>query len=260
MKLSLVVQTPGSNQGKVLEIKLSPFVVGRDPSCHLRPASPMISKRHCALLQRDGKVFLRDFDSTNGTFVNNEPVKGEIELHHGDQLKIGPLMFEVRIEASAPVNRPVVSRKPATKPAAQANTPAWSVDQKASSRPAVARKPAGAASAVATNTQTDAPAAQADTQTETSAEGGVTSNDDDIAAMLLSLGDDSREGPFGGGSEVPEDSSVHAEPPLPDLAAQPAKEHERAKLATPANPSQAADSILDKYRRSGLSLPVVREE
>ncbi|HEY7426452.1 MAG TPA: FHA domain-containing protein, partial [Gemmataceae bacterium] len=155
MKLSLVVQTPGSNQGKVLEIKLSPFVVGRDPSCHLRPASPMISKRHCALLQRDNKVFVRDFASSKGTFVNEEPVKGEVELHDGDRLKMGPLLLEVKIEMATPVNRPVVSRKPATKPAAQANTPAWSVDQKASSRPAVARKPAGAASAVATNTQTD---------------------------------------------------------------------------------------------------------
>ncbi len=100
MKLNLVVMTPGPNQGKVLEIKLSQFVVGRDPQCHLRPASPMISKRHCAVLQREGKAFVRDFDSTNGTFVNNEPVKGEIELHQGDQLKMGPLLFEVRIEGT----------------------------------------------------------------------------------------------------------------------------------------------------------------
>src|SRR6185312_1750609 len=106
MKLSLVVLTPGPNQGKLLEIKVSQFVVGRDPQCQLRPASPMISKRHCAILQREAKAFIRDFGSTNGTFVNNEPIKGEIELRNGDQLKIGPLLFEVRLEVSAPVNRP----------------------------------------------------------------------------------------------------------------------------------------------------------
>jgi len=245
MKLSLVVQTPGSNQGKVLEIKRSPFVVGRDPPCHLRPASPMISQRHCAVLQRDNKAFVRDLESSKGTFVNEEQVKGEVELHDGDRLKMGPLFFEVKIEGAAPVNRPaVVSRKPAAK----ANTPASSVDQKASSQPAVARKPSGAASAGATDTQTDAPAAQVDTQTETSAEGGVSSNDDDIAAMLLSLGDDSSDGPFGGGSEVPEGSSVPEMPPPPDLAAQRAKERERAKPAAPANTSKAAKGILDKYR------------
>ena len=93
MKLSLVVQTPGHNQGKVLEIKLSPFVIGRDPQCHLRPASSRIGKRHCAVLQRDNKVFVRDFESINGTFVNDEQVQGEVELHDGDRLRMGRLLF-----------------------------------------------------------------------------------------------------------------------------------------------------------------------
>src|SRR4051812_18570631 len=106
MKLSLVVLTPGSQQGKVIDVKLSQFLVGRDPQCHLRPASPMISKRHCALIQKDGKAFLRDFDSTNGTLLNDQPIKGEVELHHDDRIKIGPLFFGVRLEATtAPANR-----------------------------------------------------------------------------------------------------------------------------------------------------------
>ena len=67
MKLSLVVKAAGAQEGKVLPISLSQFVIGRDPQCHLRPASPMISKRHCAIVQRDGKVFIQDFGSTNGT-------------------------------------------------------------------------------------------------------------------------------------------------------------------------------------------------
>src|SRR5215813_8743118 len=106
MKLSLLVMTAGKQEGKTLEIKLPQFLIGRDPQCQLRPASPLISKRHCALIQRDGKAFIRDFDSTNGTLVNDQPVKGEVELHHDDQLKVGPLLFAVRMEASAPVNRP----------------------------------------------------------------------------------------------------------------------------------------------------------
>jgi pSer/pThr/pTyr-binding forkhead associated (FHA) protein len=68
------------------------------------------------VLQRDNKVFVRDFESSNGTFVNDEQVKGKVELHDGDRLKMGPLLFEVKIEGAAPVNRPVVSKKPATKP------------------------------------------------------------------------------------------------------------------------------------------------
>src|SRR6516164_5668393 len=95
MKLSLVVLTSGKQEGKALAIPLPQFLIGRDPQCHLRPASAAISKRHCALIQRDGSVFVRDFDSTNGTFVNDQPVKGEIELKNGDRLKLGPLLFSV---------------------------------------------------------------------------------------------------------------------------------------------------------------------
>jgi pSer/pThr/pTyr-binding forkhead associated (FHA) protein len=106
MKLSLVVNSPGKSQGKVIPITLSQFLIGRDPQCHLRPASPLISNRHCALLVRNGKVFLRDFDSTNGSFINEEQIKGEKEIQNDDQLKVGPITFAVRLEVGVPVNKP----------------------------------------------------------------------------------------------------------------------------------------------------------
>src|SRR3954453_16962067 len=105
MKLSLQVSV-GKAAGKVISITVPQFLIGRDPQCHLRPASPIISKRHCALLVKGGKVFVRDFGSTNGTFVNDEPVKGERQLSHDDLLKIGPLSFRVNIEAATPVDKP----------------------------------------------------------------------------------------------------------------------------------------------------------
>jgi pSer/pThr/pTyr-binding forkhead associated (FHA) protein len=102
MGLRLVVLTAGKQQGQVLQVKPLPFLVGRDPGCHLRPASHRISDRHCAIQQRDGKAFLRDLGSTGGTFVNDQPVQGEVELHHGDRLRIGPLLFAVRLRAAPP--------------------------------------------------------------------------------------------------------------------------------------------------------------
>jgi len=113
MKLSLMVMTPGKMEGKPIPITLSQFVIGRDPQCQLRPASPVISKRHCALIQRSEKAFVRDFDSTNGTFINDIPVKGEVELHNDDVLKVGPIAFKVVVQATAPVNKP--TPPPATK-------------------------------------------------------------------------------------------------------------------------------------------------
>jgi pSer/pThr/pTyr-binding forkhead associated (FHA) protein len=106
MKLSLVVMTAGKSKGQAIPVNLPQFIIGRDPQCNLRPASAVISKRHCAVLVKEGKVFVRDFDSTNGTFVNDVPVKGESPLKNEDVLKIGPLEFKVVIDAKTPVTPP----------------------------------------------------------------------------------------------------------------------------------------------------------
>jgi pSer/pThr/pTyr-binding forkhead associated (FHA) protein len=119
VKLSLLVLSPGKAEGKTIPVPLSQFLIGRDPQCHLRPVSPLISKRHCALLVRGNRVFLRDFGSTNGTFVNDELVKTERQLKHNDVLKVGPLLFRVLIEEGA-VSEPTPS------PPAKTTSPATS--------------------------------------------------------------------------------------------------------------------------------------
>lgn len=104
MKFSLMVGE-GPHKGKLIPINKAPFVIGRDPSCQLRPASMTISKRHCELLIRDDKFFIKDLQSTNGTVLNDLPLKGEKEVQHGDQLKLGPLTFTVNIDGAAEANK-----------------------------------------------------------------------------------------------------------------------------------------------------------
>src|SRR5271165_6969030 len=106
MKLSLVVLSEGKASGQAIPVKLSQFLIGRDPQCHLRPASSVISKRHCALIINNGKVFVRDFDSTNGTFINEERVEGQREVKDGDLLKLGPIVFKIQLEGSVAVDKP----------------------------------------------------------------------------------------------------------------------------------------------------------
>ena len=112
MKVSLVV-AEGAHKGKVIPIKLAQFVIGRDPQCHLRPSSASISKRHCVIVVKGERVVLRDLDSTNGTFVNDEPLQGPTELHDEDRLKIGPLAFTLRLEGSVSVDKPTPVPPPA---------------------------------------------------------------------------------------------------------------------------------------------------
>jgi predicted component of type VI protein secretion system len=235
MKLSLVVQTPGKQEGKVLDIKLSQFLIGRDTQCHLRPASPMISKRHCAIIQRDDKAFIRDFDSTNGTLVNDQPIKGEVELHHGDRLKIGPLMFGVQLEATVAVSRP--TPQPPTKNLAAGGQPA---------------KPAAKLAAPL--------AADSPTPPPPTIRTGEAPVEDDVAAMLLSLQDDAPpttpSGSLGPLPEIPDGSTVmnlkapgaDGTVPAEDGKGGTDKAKEKAKVAT-GNTSAAAKSILEKMMR-----------
>jgi pSer/pThr/pTyr-binding forkhead associated (FHA) protein len=112
MKISLMVLSAGNSAGKTLPINVPQFVIGRDPQCNLRPASAMISKRHCAVLVKGGQVYVHDFDSTNGTFINDEQIKGEVAVKDGDTLKLGPLSFKLVIEGMPAPSKPTPPPKP----------------------------------------------------------------------------------------------------------------------------------------------------
>jgi len=107
LKLRLVVLTRGKWEGKKISIGRFPFLVGRDAVCHLRPASTLVSNQHCAISSRDGCFFIRDLGSTNGTFINEEPLRGQRKLQHGDTLRIGPLDFDIEIDSSIERETPI---------------------------------------------------------------------------------------------------------------------------------------------------------
>jgi len=140
MKISLVVLTAGKMMGKEIPITAAEFRIGKDPSCQLKPASG-VSDKHCAFLVKQGKLFLVDLGSAEGTFVNDNKISAEVELKPKDKVKVGPLLFEVKIEVSAakpavaaPAAKPAVAA-PAAKPAvvAPAAKPVEKVEPKKSS-------------------------------------------------------------------------------------------------------------------------------
>jgi len=119
MKISLVVLTAGKMMGKEIPITAAEFRIGKDPSCQLKPASG-VSDKHCAFLVKQGKLFLVDLGSSEGTFVNDNKISAEVELKLKDKVKVGPLLFEVKFEA--PTAKPAVAA-PAAKPAVAAPAP-----------------------------------------------------------------------------------------------------------------------------------------
>jgi pSer/pThr/pTyr-binding forkhead associated (FHA) protein len=101
----------GAQVGKLISVKHDKFLIGRSEECHLRPKSESISRRHCAIVRKDGKILLIDLKSRNGTVVNDkklDPAKAKI-LKDGDHIRIGKLEFVAIIEAGiANVKKPEV--------------------------------------------------------------------------------------------------------------------------------------------------------
>jgi two-component system cell cycle response regulator len=69
--------------------------IGRDRENDIVLDSDSVSRRHARIELRDGAFFVVDLDSTNGTFVNDEPEPvSASQLRQGDQLKIGDTIFK----------------------------------------------------------------------------------------------------------------------------------------------------------------------
>ncbi|MBI3892728.1 MAG: FHA domain-containing protein [Candidatus Wallbacteria bacterium] len=66
------------------------LMVGRSQDCGFRVESPAVSSRH-ALFKREGSEFsVRDYQSTNGTFVNGKAIgSGRHVLHDQDLISLG---------------------------------------------------------------------------------------------------------------------------------------------------------------------------
>jgi pSer/pThr/pTyr-binding forkhead associated (FHA) protein len=101
-------------------VKLQPsavMTVGRQDGCQLRIASSQVSRKHCELGIRDGKLYVRDLKSSNGTFVDGAKIEGEVELTPGQVLTVGNVVFRVELEGAP--RRPA-SGKPGDTAVAQA--------------------------------------------------------------------------------------------------------------------------------------------
>ncbi len=92
----LVIQ--GKPAGKALVFPDGVYYIGRGAECHVRPNSEWVSRQHCCLRVAGTVATLRDLGSRNGTLVNGLLLEREQKLEEGDQIQVGPLVFEVRLE------------------------------------------------------------------------------------------------------------------------------------------------------------------
>jgi hypothetical protein len=100
---------------------LPSVVIGRHRDCEFPIRKEDISRRHSEVVERDGSFVVRDLGSTNGTYVNGQPVDGEQPLLPGDRIEIGSTTItfceieaggEAALPESCPEDQTIVFTRP----------------------------------------------------------------------------------------------------------------------------------------------------
>jgi hypothetical protein len=88
--------TTGPANGEVFRLAKTRVVIGRQ-GADIPLNDPEISRHHCLLEVRDKFINLKDLDSTNGTFYDEERVRAAI-LEDGSEFRIGESRLRVSFQ------------------------------------------------------------------------------------------------------------------------------------------------------------------
>lgn len=107
----LVILNQGMT-GRTFELTVERTTVGRVEDNTFQIADGSVSSHHAEIILHGSDIIVRDLNSTNGTFINNEKI-AETVLKPGQTLRFGQV--ELRIDDGKPVTAPPA---PAPAPAA----------------------------------------------------------------------------------------------------------------------------------------------
>lgn len=85
--------------GEVRKITSNPFLIGKSQSCDLVVQSNYVSRHHAEILRSSDKYFIKDLNSTNGTFVESFklPAETEIELKNEQTIIFANKKFKFHV-------------------------------------------------------------------------------------------------------------------------------------------------------------------
>ena len=133
----LVILNQGMT-GRTFELNVERTTVGRVEDNTFQIADGSVSSHHAEFILRGTDIVIKDLNSTNGTFINNERVT-ETVLKPGQTLRLGQV--ELKIDDGKPVTAPPPSAPPPAAAPASASAPAPATS--ASPAPAAPRKQEG---------------------------------------------------------------------------------------------------------------------
>jgi DNA-binding NtrC family response regulator len=104
-RISLIIIPPDEKLVPV-SITQTEATIGSLDSCDVSIHDPFVSRRHCRLIHRDGRIVLMDLGSTNGTYVDNVRIE-QVSLPSQGQFRIGKTLIRYRLEREASAIKPI---------------------------------------------------------------------------------------------------------------------------------------------------------
>jgi hypothetical protein len=93
--MRLKVVEPAAARGTSYDLA-DELTIGRAAGCQVAlPDDTYASQLHARLFRRDGRLWLEDLGSTNGTYLNAKAVTAPVALRRGDRVQVGRTVLEV---------------------------------------------------------------------------------------------------------------------------------------------------------------------
>lgn len=102
-KVKVTIHNDGSTES--VEVNKTLFTLGRSMDCDVALADPNVSRLHATVEVVDGKVYIEDKNSSNGTLVNQKRIGAlqPVLLKKGDTVQFGKSPFAIVIDVMEPV-------------------------------------------------------------------------------------------------------------------------------------------------------------
>jgi pSer/pThr/pTyr-binding forkhead associated (FHA) protein len=102
----------GADAGRQIPVE-TVVDIGREPSLpvHL-DQDTQVSRRHARVTVQNGRAVVEDLGSTNGTYVNEQPIHSPRTLNPGDRIRVGLTLFELRSPAQVRERASAVQIRP----------------------------------------------------------------------------------------------------------------------------------------------------
>lgn len=88
-----LVVLQGQRLGQRIDLGDQPLIIGRAPEAEFQIIERSVSREHCRITREPAGYRIKDLDSTNKTFLNDQPII-EAELKDGDHISVGSCVLK----------------------------------------------------------------------------------------------------------------------------------------------------------------------